>query len=709
VQCTQRYAVLAKDITSIAEGINQHQHTLTTIEQQLSDLRQEYSQVNQQFKDVETILNQEQKIAELSQYRDNLTPNEACPLCGSLDHPAVETYKSIEQNQTQIRFEQLKIQLEHIKNNGNAHKIEKAKIESLIEASQKEAEQKQAEQHALIEQWQQQQQAIELSCELSETQRIEQTVQHYEQTLQTISALVNHLNALTQSYNAVQTDLHGLEKQKIEGDNTLIAVEKQLTTYHENQAALQQQIQEQQKQVEHTQQQLTNDFNYLGIALPAFEQVESWLISQTEQVNTYQHHVAQITTLKEQISECDKHIAIVNTQQQQAQQELVQLATQLATLTDTYQQRLQERTSLFGEQSVSQVRTHLTEERKVDKNQLLELQTQHNNHVQKAQLIEGQYTASSEQESVLNIENTNAITAFTAAIQASMFDNEQAFKNALMSAEQRKQLVALKDEIQRDKQQSQTLINQHTQTLTALNNQKEQLVEKGINHFELAPIEAALTTLNQQLKQLQLNLGQKTEALTQNAARKEQQQKLFDEITQAQKIVDDLSHLNGLVGSADGSKFRRFAQGLTLAHLVYLANQQLVKLHGRYQLQRQEQDTLALEVIDTWQADVVRDTKTLSGGESFLVSLALALALSDLVSAKTSIDSLFLDEGFGTLDNDTLEIALDALDNLNASGKTIGVISHIETLKQRIAVQIEVKKMSGLGVSELDKQFKLVG
>jgi len=117
VQCTQRYAVLAKDITSITEGINQHQHTLTTIEQQLSDLRQEYSQVNQQFKDVETILNQEQKIAELSQYRDNLTPNEACPLCGSLDHPAIETYKSIAQNQTQIRFEQLKNQLEHIKNN----------------------------------------------------------------------------------------------------------------------------------------------------------------------------------------------------------------------------------------------------------------------------------------------------------------------------------------------------------------------------------------------------------------------------------------------------------------------------------------------------------------------------------------------------------------------------------------------------------------
>ena len=139
---------------------------------------------------------------------------------------------------------------------------------------------------------------------------------------------------------------------------------------------------------------------------------------------------------------------------------------------------------------------------------------------------------------------------------------------------------------------------------------------------------------------------------------------------------------------------------------MYLANEQLNRLHGRYQLQRQQSDSLALEVLDTWQADSVRDTKTLSGGESFLVSLALALALSDLVSAKTSIDSLFLDEGFGTLDNDTLEIALSALDSLNASGKMIGVISHVDALKKRIDVQIEVKKHSGLGVSELEERYR---
>lgn len=160
--------------------------------------------------------------------------------------------------------------------------------------------------------------------------------------------------------------------------------------------------------------------------------------------------------------------------------------------------------------------------------------------------------------------------------------------------------------------------------------------------------------------------------------------------------------LNDLIGSATGDKFRRFAQGLTLDHLVALANRQLDRLHGRYLLQRRAIDALELDVVDTWQADSARDTRTLSGGESFLVSLALALALSDLVSHKTRIESLFLDEGFGTLDAETLDTALDALDALNASGKTIGVISHVEAMKERIPVQIKVRKMNGLGYSKLE-------
>jgi len=221
----------------------------------------------------------------------------------------------------------------------------------------------------------------------------------------------------------------------------------------------------------------------------------------------------------------------------------------------------------------------------------------------------------------------------------------------------------------------------------------------------LTSIDEALASVIEELKQQQLSLGQIQQKLSQDQQNNNQQLALKNQIEAEQGDLDNLAYLNKLIGSADGAKFRKFAQGLTLNHLVYLANEQLNKLDGRYQLQCQQSDSLSLEVLDTWQGDTVRDTKTLSGGESFLVSLALALALSDLVSNKTSIDSLFLDEGFGTLDNDTLEIALDALDNLNASGKMIGIISHVEALKERIAVQIKVEKQSGLGVSSLDKQF----
>ena len=114
---------------------------------------------------------------------------------------------------------------------------------------------------------------------------------------------------------------------------------------------------------------------------------------------------------------------------------------------------------------------------------------------------------------------------------------------------------------------------------------------------------------------------------------------------------------------------------------------------------RRSDSGLSLRVVDGWQADAVRDTRTLSGGESFLVSLALALGLSDLVSHKTRIESFFLDEGFGSLDPASLDIALDALDGLNAQGRLIGVISHVEAVKERIPVQIRVRKTRGLGHS----------
>lgn len=158
--------------------------------------------------------------------------------------------------------------------------------------------------------------------------------------------------------------------------------------------------------------------------------------------------------------------------------------------------------------------------------------------------------------------------------------------------------------------------------------------------------------------------------------------------------------LNELAGSADGAKFRRIAQGYTLDVLLTYANVQLHDLSRRYRLERVP-ETLALQVIDRDMCDEVRTVHSLSGGESFLVSLALALGLSSLSSNRMKVESLFIDEGFGSLDADTLRIAMDALESLRTQGRKIGVISHVQEMTERIPVQIRVNR-AGNGRSYLD-------
>jgi len=148
--------------------------------------------------------------------------------------------------------------------------------------------------------------------------------------------------------------------------------------------------------------------------------------------------------------------------------------------------------------------------------------------------------------------------------------------------------------------------------------------------------------------------------------------------------------LHELIGSADGKKFRNFAQGLTFEIMVSHANRQLRKMTDRYLLVRDEVQPLDLNVIDNYQAGEIRSTRNLSGGESFIVSLALALGLSRMAGRNVRIESLFLDEGFGTLDNDALETALETLAELRQDGKLIGVISHVPALRERIGTQIRI-------------------
>jgi len=295
--------------------------------------------------------------------------------------------------------------------------------------------------------------------------------------------------------------------------------------------------------------------------------------------------------------------------------------------------------------------------------------------------------------------------AFSEQLNASPFPDVTAFKQALLSEHESNALRLKKETLSGELRDAQVwkskAVEQKTQLLA------HEYGQQWAN-VTLDSVSETLTTKQHEKDALLATQGQLRQQKESNDMAQGKQQTLMDEMARFETYYDDITYLHSLIGSASGDKFRRFAQGLTLDNLVQLANQQLDKLHGRYQLLRNENDGLGLRVVDTWQGDVMRDTKTLSGGESFLVSLALALALSDLVSHKTSIDSLFLDEGFGTLDAETLDVALDALDNLNASGKMIGVISHIEAMKERIPTQLKVVKRNGVGVSALDKEYAIL-
>ena len=186
--------------------------------------------------------------------------------------------------------------------------------------------------------------------------------------------------------------------------------------------------------------------------------------------------------------------------------------------------------------------------------------------------------------------------------------------------------------------------------------------------------------------------------LLQQAKNKLTVEQIAKELAEKQTVAERWAKLNKLIGSADGAKFKVIAQSYTLNLLLLHANQHLSYLSKRYKLQ-QVPDTLALQVIDCDMCDEIRTEYSLSGGESFLISLALALGLSSLSSNNLKVESLFIDEGFGSLDAESLRTAMEALEQLQMQGRKIGVISHVQEMSERISVQVQVhKKVNGKSV-----------
>jgi exonuclease SbcC len=215
---------------------------------------------------------------------------------------------------------------------------------------------------------------------------------------------------------------------------------------------------------------------------------------------------------------------------------------------------------------------------------------------------------------------------------------------------------------------------------------------------DAATLQTALVAIESGRKQAHDTAAAAKFAIAQDDARRKAGESMMAEIGKQEAEELRWARLNELIGSADGKKFRNYAQQFTLDVLLGYANAHLGQLAPRYQLQRTSnpgQPSLGLLVRDQHMGDDLRSVHSLSGGESFLVSLALALGLASLSSNRVRVESLFIDEGFGSLDAETLRVAMNALDNLQSMGRKVGIISHVQEMTERIGTRIVVQPAAG--------------
>ncbi len=698
----QQYSKANEDLLKQNQLLHSKSQELETKQKQLTHLDQQLDKENRLLESYQAMLSQEEHLAH---YRAQLQDHQACPLCGSTEHD--KNVLSVDISQTQNNITQAQNEVSSLLNQQQDCSQQIESLKRHITELEYKLQNLYAQQQDLKQQWRLQCQTQNLDLNIEQQAQFTQFQQLQESNFLLLKQHLSTVKAADKQVHLYQTQVN---QSQLHYEN-LNTQQKLLSQELENNEQQTLNIKYEIEQLNQEQTKLSNNFEQAvaatGLSLDT-SNIESWLNKKSQDSQQWQYN-------KEQQNQLRLALTRLNTEksnlQHNAESLLEEQKLALSVLDNNKAQAkilAEERFTLFADKNVQN-------ERQL-KQQALQLSEQ--NH-QQAQALEQELTINYQQSCAelsnlesqitqVNLEQEKYQNELNTGLELSPFSEQSQLKAALLPQHEKQELEQLKQRLNKAIEQNTALLEnalkQKNELESHINNLKQTQNWQPLEQDELIELQHKIKNELETKAQL---YGEISQQLSNDEKQAQQQQNLFKEIEEYSHYFTEIQHLHSLIGSQSGDKFRKFAQGLTLDNLIYLANKQLQNLHGRYELKRKQSEGLELSVLDTWQGDIARDTKTLSGGESFLVSLALALALSDLVSHKTSIDSLFLDEGFGTLDNETLDIALDALDNLNASGKMIGVISHIDAMKERIPTQIKVKKMSGLGISELASQYKV--
>lgn len=686
----QRRRELTEQQTAQSAALQQGEIKIAALEKTLSTLLEQHKALKAQVADKQKLLEQERRIQSLEAHRRQLQPGEACPLCGAQEHPAIADYTALDVTATEAALTEKQAELDKLVQTGQQARDEKTTAESAQKEGLKQQASIDKELKRVTDEWQTLVTALPGNALAVDAWQDAKTLvaarYSAEQALDSLSKRLQAAEQGEQAINAASKATAKTEQDLLNAINQqqLLQQTAQSTELRLNETALsREKILAEQAELDARLTETLAVHAQNGIpAEPA-----NWL---AEREAEWQHW--------QQTQKHRQELAALHIQQQERSESAQTQATMWAELLATVRKNSPETPSTAT--SLADLETDSAAALSRCTLRITELS-------QQLAALQGRQSQLNTQLAQQQTARAEASTTWQTALAASPFADLAAYTTALLPAEERQQLQRLRETRQTARQQADAVLTNARKKLAQIqagiqNNTQDSTGETPIPPLD--ELDETISRLDTQRRQISEQLGAQRALLSRDEQLRQSQQALFAQIAAQTSETDLWQRLDSLIGSAKGDKFRKFAQGLTLDHLLHLANGHLARLHGRYLLRRKNSGELELDIVDSWQGEVTRDTRTLSGGESFLVSLALALALSDLVSHKTSIDSLFLDEGFGTLDADTLEIALNALDTLNASGKMIGVISHVEGMKERIPTQIRVEKGGGVGYSRLKIQ-----
>ena len=666
------------------------------------------------------------KIQDLTEERDKLRHGEPCPLCGSTAHPFA-THQPYTPDDTEQQLAIAKQRLDDINRQLQQLLLKEHALTNSQQQRNEHLQHLQSHNQRLLNQ-------LQLASQyLIHAQPVQQAIEALplvaaastdddidRQALQRLATIIKAEQTNNQqSLAALQDSLTQIEAVQSEQQQTQQRLAKLSEQYHD---VLQQHTLLQNQQ-QHRQDRIRDiDAQQLVIAekqhqvmqridkllMPFATRERTFSFATTQDVNAQlNQHIDTLAQLLQRYQGLETKLSHINDTITGIEQALTRLVADQQHLTQNQRQVRQrqqalaqeiselqaQRYALFGEQAVDIVSHALIQA----KNQALQdyqtSQTAFHEQLSQLQILQQQIASLTTSTTQLKTAQQTLQADIQQRFATLGFVDDADYRAAVLVDTERERLQQLANQLHDNQQRNHNL-------LTEAKRIQQQLLDHPQTALSLEQLLDALGQLQQQFSEQQKQLGAVEQQLAANEALKQNQQQLLDAINQQRNHTEEWKVLHQLIGSSDGKKFRNFAQGLTFNIMVAHANEQLKKMSDRYLLIADSEQPLMLNVMDNYQGGQIRTSKNLSGGESFIISLSLALGLSNMASHRMQVDSLFLDEGFGTLDEEALDVALDTLTNLQQSGKLIGVISHIQALKDRISSQIQVVPQTG-GISKI--------